>query len=220
MENSTPATFAEFNSHWEPIFLQLLQRHAVADAAHDLEHIHRVVANACRLCLAEGADWLVIMPAAWLHDCVVVPKSSPQRTQASRLAAAQAITWLKAENWPHGRLEEIAHAIEAHSFSAAIPPRSLEAQVVQDADRLDALGAIGLSRTLLLGAEMKRIFYAAEDPFCKVRLPDDSVYTLDHCYRKLLTLEGTMQTNAGRAEAVARTEFIREFLRQLEREIS
>jgi uncharacterized protein len=67
---------------------------------------------------------------------------------------------------------------------------------------------------------MKRIFYAAEDPFCKVRLPDDSVYTLDHCYRKLLTLEGTMQTNAGRAEAVARTEFIREFLRQLEREIS
>lgn len=220
MQSPTPEILSEFDSRWEPIFLQLLQRHAVADAAHDLEHIRRVVANARRLCLAESADWQVVMPAAWLHDCVIVPKSSPQRTQASRLAAAQAITWLKAENWPHGRLEEIAHAIEAHSFSAAIPPRSIEAQVVQDADRLDALGAIGLSRTLLLGAEMQRIFYAPEDPFCKVRPPDDSVYTLDHCYRKLLTLEGTMQTNAGRAEAVARTEFIREFLRQLEREIS
>lgn len=211
---------SEFEIHWEPIFLQLLHRHAVADAAHDLEHIRRVVANARRLCLAEGADWLVVMPAAWLHDCVVVPKSSPQRTQASRLAAAQAVTWLNAENWPHGRLDEISHAIEAHSFSASIPPRSLEAQVVQDADRLDALGAIGLSRTLLLGAEMQRIFYSPEDPFCKVRTPDDSVYTLDHCYRKLLTLEGTMQTKSGRAEAVDRTEFIRQFLHQLEQEIS
>jgi uncharacterized protein len=214
-----PAASTDLTSQWEPLFLQLLKQHAAADAAHDLEHIHRVVANARRLALTEQADCLIVLPAAWLHDCVVVPKSSPQRTQASRLAAAQAVAWLEAAGWPYGRLEEISHAIEAHSFSAKIPPQSLEAQVVQDADRLDALGAIGLSRTLLLGAEMQRTFYAPEDPFCKSRPPDDSIYTLDHVYAKLLRLEDTMQTKAGREEARARTEFIRHFLHQLAREI-
>ena len=204
---------------WAPHFLQQLQRHAVADAAHDLEHIHRVVANARRLAAAEGADWTVVLPAAWWHDCVVVPKSSPQRTQASRLAGAQAVAWLEEAQWPHGRLDEIRHAIEAHSFSAKIPPTTLEAKVVQDADRLDALGAIGLSRTLLLGAEMQRIFYDAADPFCEHRPPNDGIYTLDHLYAKLLTLEDTMQTEAGKREARERTEFLRQFLAQLAREI-
>lgn len=204
---------------WAPHFLKQLQRHAVADAAHDLEHIYRVVANARRLTVAEGADWMVVLPAAWWHDCVVVPKSSPQRTLASRLAGAQAVAWLEEAQWPHGRLDEIRHAIEAHSFSAKIAPTTLEAKVVQDADRLDALGAIGLSRTLLLGAEMQRIFYDANDPFCENRPPNDGIYTLDHLYAKLLTLEDTMQTEAGKREARERTEFLRQFLAQLAREI-
>lgn len=159
------------------------------------------------------------MPAAWLHDCVVVPKSSPERNQASRLAAKQAVTWLEAGGWPFGKLPEIAHAIEAHSFSAGITPLTREAEVLQDADRLDALGAIGISRTLMLGAEMRREFYHPQDPFCDDRAPDDGIYTLDHCYNKLLKLEGTMRTDSGRREADARTAFLREFLNQLAREI-
>ena len=123
-------------------------------------------------------------------------------------------------DWPHGHLEEIAHAIEAHSFSAGIPPLTLEAKVLQDADRLDALGAVGLARTLMLGAEMKRDFYDTTDPFCHSRTADDSIYTLDHLYCKLLKLESTMQTPSGRKEAVERTIFLRQFLSQLEAEIS
>jgi len=119
----------------------------------------------------------------------------------------------------YGRLDEIAHAIEAHSFSAAVVPRTLEAKVVQDADRLDALGAVGLARTLMLGGEMKRAFYDDVDPFCATRLPDDAVFTLDHLYSKLLTLEGTMQTPGGKAEARLRTKFLRQFLGQLSIEI-
>ncbi len=206
-------------THWTPIFLTLLKTHAVADAAHDLEHIRRVVTNARRLTAAEGADWTVVMPAAWLHDCVVVPKSSPDRKRASQLAAAQAVAWLEEHGWPFGKLEEIHHAIEAHSFSAGITPRSVEAQVLQDADRLDALGAVGLARTLMLGAEMKREFYDVADPFCQSRRADDSIYTLDHLYCKLLTLEGTMQTASGRMEAAQRTVFLRQFLEQLGGEI-
>ncbi len=204
---------------WPPLFLQLLNQHAVSDAAHDVGHIRRVVANARRLGQAEGADEKVLIPAAWLHDCVVVPKSSPQRKEASKLAARQAVAWLEEHGWPYGREDEIAHAIEAHSFSAGIETRTLEAQVLQDADRLDALGAVGLARTLMLGAEMKREFYHPGDPFCENRAPDDGIYTLDHIYQKLLTLQGTMKTESGRKEAGRRTMFLHDFLTQLRDEI-
>ena len=204
---------------WQQLFAALVTQHTQADAAHDAQHLRRVVANAYRITLVENADWLVVMPAAWLHDCVVVPKSSPDRNQASALAARQAIEWLVAHDWPHGRLDQIAHAIEAHSFSAGIAPRTLEAQVVQDADRLDALGAVGLARTLMLGGAMGRDFYSPDDPLCAVRLPDDSRYSLDHVFTKLLKLEATMQTATGKAEAHSRTEFLRGFLNQLADEI-
>jgi uncharacterized protein len=204
---------------WPQLFLELLNQHTDSDAAHDSGHIRRVVCNARRLTVAEGADWWVVMPAAWLHDCVIVPKSSPDRHRASQLAARRAVEWLRSNAWPHGRLEEIAHAIEAHSFSAGIAPRSLEAKVVQDADRLDALGAVGLSRTLMLGGELRRAFFDERDPFCESRSPDDAVFTLDHLFTKLLTLEATMQTDSGKTEARQRTAFLRQFLTQLRAEI-
>jgi uncharacterized protein len=209
----------EIEIEWSSRWTQLLQVHSVSDAAHDLGHIQRVVANARRLSVAEGADWEVVMPAAWLHDCVNVPKSSPERRIASRLCAVQACAWLEADQWPYGKLEEIFHAIEAHSYSAEIVAESLEAKVMQDADRLDALGAVGLARTLMLGAEMKREFYHSVDPFCDQREADDSLYTLDHVFRKLLKLESTMQTPSGRSEAAARTDFLRDFIRQMRSEL-
>ena len=209
----------EIDPSWPALFVRLLAAHSIRDGAHDPSHIRRVVNNARRLTTAEGADWLVVLPAAWLHDCVIIPKSSPDRKQASVIAARQAVVWLEEHHWPHGRLDEIAHAIEAHSFSAGIVPRTLEAKVVQDADRLDALGAAGLARTLMLGGELRREFYASLDPFCESRPPDDSIYTLDHLYAKLLTLEGTMQTSSGKAEARQRTVFLNQFLDQLRNEI-
>ncbi len=192
---------------------------AGGDAAHDLEHIRRVVANARGLAAVEGAKLEIVLPAAWLHDCVTVPKDSPQRATASRLAAAQAGAWLREWDWPAELLPDIAHAIEAHSFSAGIAPRTIEAKVVQDADRLDALGAVGLSRCLMLGGALGRPLYATEDPFCEQRAPDDKAACVDHFYAKLLTLEATMQTEGGRAEARRRTEFIRQFLAELRRNL-
>jgi uncharacterized protein len=192
---------------------------AGGDAAHDLEHIRRVVANARGLAAAEGARLEIVLPAAWLHDCVTVPKDSPQRTTASRLAAAQAVAWLREWDWPETLLPDIAHAIEAHSFSAGIAPRTTEAKVVQDADRLDALGAVGLARCLMLGGALGRPLYVAADPFCEQRPPDDRAACVDHFFAKLLTLEATMQTVGGRAEARRRTEFLKGFLDELKREI-
>ena len=189
------------------------------DAAHDLAHVRRVVMNARRLAAAESARLEVVVPAAWLHDCVTVPKDSLQRATASRLAAAQAVTWLREWNYPSAILPDIAHAIEAHSFSAGIVPRTIEAKVVQDADRLEAIGAVGLARCLMLSGEMGRPLHAAEDPFCQKRKPDDGIAAVDHFYTKLLKLEGTMQTASGRVEARQRTEYLHGFLAQLKHEL-
>ncbi len=207
-------------SAWEERFAAFLAANQGAeDAAHDAMHIRRVVANARMLAEAEGADLAVVLPAAWLHDCVIVPKESPERKRASRLAAQAAGDFLRDAVYPAVAVPAIQHAIEAHSFSARIPPQTLEAQVVQDADRLDALGAVGIARTLMLGGAMGKPLYDADEPFPITRAANDADNVLDHFFVKLLTLSDTMQTDAGRAEAERRTAFMRHYLAQLAAEI-
>jgi uncharacterized protein len=190
-----------------------------ADAAHDLAHLSRVVHAAVALAQEEGAQLDVVMPAAWLHDCVHVPVTSPDRPRASVLAGDAAVQLLRTLAYPDHALGQIHHAIAAHSFSARIAPTTVEARVVQDADRLDALGAIGIARCLMLGGQMKRRLYDPDDPFADHRSPDDAVSSIDHFYTKLLRLADTMQTNAGRREAQRRTAFMRHYLDQLRTEI-
>ncbi|MFW5845618.1 MAG: HD domain-containing protein, partial [Planctomycetota bacterium] len=189
------------------------------DAGHDAEHVTRVVHSARRLGELEGTEADVVLPAAWLHDCVQVPKDSPERARASLLAADAAVDWLQTQGYPAEHLDDIHHAIHAHSFSARVPCRSTAARVVQDADRLDAIGAIGIARALLCGAGMGRPLYDPDDPFCDRRPPDDRIATLDHFHTKLLHLAGSMQTAAGRAEAEGRSRFMRDWLEQLRREL-
>jgi len=203
---------------WPRRFEEFLSQ-AGADAAHDLAHIRRVVANASALAEAERADLAVVLPAAWLHDCVIVAKDSPLRAQASTLAADAAVAFLRANGYPATYLDAIHHAVAAHSFSAGIAPRTAEARVVQDADRLDALGAIGIARCLMLGGALGRRFYDPAEPFPRQRPPDDLANTIDHFYTKLLRLADTMATEAGRAEAQRRTSFMRQFLAELGTEI-
>jgi uncharacterized protein len=190
-----------------------------ADAAHDTAHLARVVAWAARLAAEEGAAVDVVMPAAWLHDCVHVPVTSPDRPRASVMAGDAAVSFLRRIGYAPDCLDAIHHAISAHSFSAKIAPVSIEARVVQDADRLDAIGAIGVARCLMLGGQLGRTLYDADDPFAQHRAPSDTVSSIDHFYTKLLTLAATMQTNSGRNEAERRTEFMRAYLHQLRTEL-
>ena len=205
---------------WEPRFRRFIGEQPGADPGHGLAHVERVVASALKLAAEEGARPEVVLPSAWLHDCVHVAKDSPERTRASRLAAEHAIRFLESAGYAPEALPEIRHAIEAHSYSAGIAPRTPEARVVQDADRLDALGAIGLARCIAVGAALGRPVYEPEDPFCRARAPDDRGASVDHFYAKLLKLAGTMQTAAGRREAERRTAFLQSFLAQLESEIA
>ena len=197
-----------------------LQEQMTADSAHDRQHVERVVLMARRLAEAEGANLDVVIPAAWLHDCVTLPKNAPNRHEASQLAAIEATRFLSSVNYPEQHLNGIAHAIAAHSFSAGIPPTTLEAKVVQDADRLDAIGAVGVARCLLIGGALARPLYNPTDPFCQQRNPDDLAYTIDHFYAKLFKISQTLHTQAARAEAAQRTAFMQTFLDQLRDEIS
>jgi uncharacterized protein len=209
------------------------------DPAHDLLHLERVVATAKGIAKSEQADLGVVIPAAWLHDYVVLRKDDPRRSQASRLAAASACAYLAGIGYPSSNrqgsqgsgaegdnaarreaiLEAIGHAIEAHSFSANIAPQTLEAKVVQDADRLDGIGAIGIARCFACAGTMNRPFYNPIDPFCATREPDDAKFTIDHFYRKLFKTAATMQTQAGRKEAERRVEVMQGYLRELRKEL-
>ncbi len=205
---------------WRPRFEAFLEGCLEdADPAHELAHVHRVVAAAEQLAEGEGANLDVVVPAAWLHDCVTVPKDSERRSAASAEAAALAGAFLADSGYPRELIPAIGHAVEAHSFSAAIAPETLEAKVVQDADRLDALGAIGIARCLMVGGSLGLALYDPAEPFPEGREPDDTTYVVDHFFVKLLKLPHTMQTAAGRAEARRRARYMEDYLRRLGAEI-
>ncbi|MFP8968050.1 HD domain-containing protein [Pokkaliibacter sp. CJK22405] len=197
----------------------LLLQGFATDVAHDVAHIRRVVSTAKRLCEQEGAHSDIVEAASWLHDCVNLPKDHPERHLASRMSADKAMQLLEGQGFSLEQKRAIHHAIHAHSFSANVEAKTLEACIVQDADRLDALGAIGLARTFMVGGQLQRALYALNDPFCQERLPDDKRYGLDHFYTKLLLLEESFKTEAGRQEAKKRTAYMKEYLEELRREI-
>jgi len=187
-------------SSWQPRLMALASAAAGDDGAHDMNHLHRVWRNATTLLEQHhGADRLVVMAACYLHDLVNLPKNHPERHLASRQAAALARIQLGDAGFPADRLDAVAHAIETHSFSAALQPTTLEAQIVQDADRLDALGAVGLARMFYIAGRMGTALAHPDDPLALNRERNDKIYSLDHIEVKLATLPGTMQTAAGRA---------------------
>lgn len=190
-----------------------------ADSSHDLAHIERVVKLAKWLAQQEQANEVFVVVAAWLHDLVNYSKDDPKRAQASFDSATKAEGFLKSLGFDGAEISAIQHAIVTHSFSAQVTPRTLEAKIVQDADRLDALGAIGIARCMMVGGRLDRALYDLLDPFCEEREPNDLLYTLDHFFQKLLCLENTFQTDSGQLEAARRTAFMREYLSQLKAEI-
>lgn len=201
---------------YEPQFIKRIREIASSDdPAHDFLHFQRVVATAKAIGREEAANMDVVVPAAWLHDFVIVPKNDPRRKQASRLSAAAAIEFLREIGYPSELHEAIGHAIEAHSFSANIECRTLEAKVVQDADRLDGLGAIGIARVFATAGLLRRPFYAENDPFCLVRAPNDGEFTIDHFYAKLFKTAETLKTRTGRQTGEKRVEIMKRYLTDL-----
>ncbi|MBO1110368.1 HD domain-containing protein [Bordetella petrii] len=197
---------------WTPRLIAIATADSQDDGAHDLNHLHRVWQLARNLLASHPeADPLVVQAACYLHDLVNLPKNHPERAQASRMATAQARDQLARAGFPAGRLDAVAHAIEAHSFSAGIAPTTIEARIVQDADRLDALGAVGLARLFYTAGRMGSAFAHPADPLARARPLDDRAYALDHIEVKLAALPAAMHTAAARTLAESRLAWLRAF---------
>lgn len=193
---------------------------ALDDPAHGWEHVRRVYELALRIAHEEGADPLIVGLAALLHD--IGRLVHRKGVHHALLSVEESRDILKAYALTPEQVEAILHAIEAHSFSQGIEPRTLEARVLRDADRLDGLGAIGILRWAISGTIKRKPqtkSYHPEDPFGASHELDDKHYMLDHFFTKLLKLEDGMYTATGRAMAQQRTAYMRAYLEELRVEL-
>lgn len=190
------------------------------DPAHDFQHIMRVYRNAELIGKKEGADMDVLLPAVLLHDLVVYPKGSAKTSKSADDSADLAEKWLRGYGYPQDKIDRISYCIRTHSYSKRLIPSTLEGRILQDADRLDALGAIGIARTFSVGGLEKRSFYNPADPFWKSKRElNDREWTLDHFQKKLLRLKKSMHTKTAREIAKERSKFMESFIRQMKKEI-
>ena len=189
------------------------------DPAHDFDHIMRVYKNAQQIIKKEKVNEKLVLSAVLLHDIVSFPKSDKRSKNSSIESAKKAKTILKKYDFTSDEITIVCDAISEHSFSQKKIPNTIEGKILQDADRLDALGAIGIARVFATGGSLLRPFYNLDDPFCKKRMPDDKTWTLDHFFEKLLKLEFLMNTKSGKIEAKKRTKILKDFLKQLKNEI-
>ena len=196
------------------------------DGSHDLGHFRRVWRTAQFINQEEGGegDELVLLAAAMFHDLVALPKNHPERHLSSWLSAERTVELLGDGGvfaaFPGGSVEGVRHAVHAHSFSAKVEPVTVEAKILQDADRLEALGAIGLARVFYTAGQLGQPLFDGEDPLALRRAADDRRFSLDHFELKLLKLPGLMNTKTGREMAEERAAYLRDFLTRIAKEIS
>lgn len=189
------------------------------DPAHDWPHIGRVISTARRLAKNEDVDLPCLLAAVYCHDLVNLPKNHPERSNASLLAAEKAAPFLQESGFNEEEIKKIKQYVIEHSFSKGLKPTSLEAAILQDSDRLDTLGAIGILRCASVNTQMKSAFYEPFDPLAKERELDDKKYMLDHYFVKIFKLPELMNTSKGREVAEQRVLYMKDFLATLMGEI-
>lgn len=184
-------------------------------SGHDWWHIYRVWQTARTLAEQEGADSLTVELAALLHDIGDHKFHGGDTTVGPRMARE----WLAGLEADAALIDHVAEIITDLSFKGAgvpTPMRTLEGACVQDADRLDAIGAVGIARTFAYGGHKGREIYNPDVP--PVMHDDFNAYagssapTINHFYEKLLLLKDRMNTPAAKALAEARHAFMQAFL--------
>ena len=186
-------------------------------SGHDWWHIDRVRRNALHIAASEGADVFVVELAALLHDVADWKFHGGDDTAGPRAARA----WLAQNKVHEDIIEQVCEIIASLSFKGAGVPTvmmTIEGKCVQDGDRLDAIGAIGIARAFAFGGHFGRAMYdpdvAAEQHQSFADYKSKSGPTINHFYEKLLLLKDRMQTDTGRQLAAERHAFMERFLKQ------
>lgn len=191
------------------------------DPSHDFSHIERVLANAQTIARTEPlADLDVVVAAVLFHDLINYAKNDPRNKNSTEESAQKAEEILcKVKQYPLKKINAVKKCITKTSFSKGLKAQTLEQKIVQDADMLEATGAIAIMRTFTSGGIMKRALYNTNDPFLENREPDDFKYSLDLFYSRLLKVRDRMNTNKGKEIALERTRFLEIFLEEFAKEI-
>ncbi|MBT2598506.1 MULTISPECIES: HD domain-containing protein [unclassified Oceanobacillus] len=180
------------------------QKFSNETTGHDYFHLERVVKNANKIAIEEDANLFITMAAAWLHDIADHKLTTNPKKELNEL-----LQFLKQLRLQHSQIEAIMMIIDTTSYSKGVIPTTIEGKIVQDADRLDALGAIGIARAFAYGGSKQRTIYE----------PTKSTgSTIHHFYEKLLLLQDSMHTNTGRMIAAERHQYIENFLNQFYKE--
>ncbi|MGE3610402.1 MAG: HD domain-containing protein [Bacteriovoracaceae bacterium] len=191
-----------------------------SDPSHDWSHILRVVSTAQLLASKEKAILDIVSAGALCHDLINLPKDHPESKMSSSLSAKEAHTPLKECGFSDEEITQIQICIVQHSFSRGIKPTTLESAIVQDADRLDTLGSIGILRCATVCTKMNGQYYDPNDILSHHRPLDDKKFMLDHYFVKIFKLPDLMNTQAAKEEARLRVEFMQMFINELKREIT
>ncbi len=182
-------------------------------SGHDFFHSMRVYRTAMKIAEAEHADMQVVALAALLHD-VDDRKLSPMTAEKKENAAR----FMRSQNVPESEIRQVCQIIDEVSFKGtdSVRPSTPEGKCVQDADRLDALGAIGIARTFAYGGSHNCAIYDPELPprtaMNQAQYYSSKSTSLNHFYEKLFLLEGMMNTETGKAIARKRTQYMQQFV--------
>lgn len=188
-----------------------------AESGHDWWHIQRVRNNALQILETEPADHLVVELAALLHDIA----DSKFHKGDEEIGPQKAGNFLRSHKLAENTILHIQEIIRNMSFKASLGKidfHSKELEIVQDADRLDAIGAIGIARAFSYGGFKNREIYNPEIPpalnMTKEEYKNSAAPSINHFYEKLLLLKSKMNTDAGKKIAEGRHEFMERYLEQ------
>ncbi|HLD12771.1 MAG TPA: HD domain-containing protein [Candidatus Nanoarchaeia archaeon] len=221
MSKSVNALFEHYAKYHASLVVVAEAKHHKQDPAHDFLHGLQVEKNALRIAFFEGGDPEVVGPAGLMHDAVTYRKDDPRsRLAADESAAVVGVVLRDFFDFPSAKIPLVVQAVREHSYTRGLQPSSLESAIVQDADRLEALGAIGVLRVASLSGYMGKPLYCLDDPFCDDRQPGGKGAQLDLFYSRFLKTPEKMHTVTGRALAEERVGFMHQFLDQLRGELA
>jgi uncharacterized protein len=187
------------------------------DAVHDFDHVLRVLALAEQLAQAEGANLQIVRVATLLHD---VARGQGDRLIADHAQAGAEYARRMLADHPPAKVEAVAHAIAAHRFRTGPTPRTLEAKVVHDADKLDAIGAIGVARAFAFGGHEGQRLWGEVSPGYEEGPSNRHEHTPVHEYHiKLSKIKDRLLTESARCLAEERHVFMTAFFERLELEV-
>jgi uncharacterized protein len=188
-----------------------------ADAIHDFDHVLRVLAMAERLARAEGADLEIVCTAVLLHD---VARGQGDRMADDHAQAGAEFARQLLKGQPPEKIEAVAHAVAAHRFRAGPIPRTVEAKVLHDADKLDAVGAIGVARAFAYGGHEGQRLWSEVPPGYWESQANRRAHTPVHEYHmKLVKIKDRLLTESARRLAQERHDFMVAFFERLEQEV-